>query len=505
MVLGILKERNTSIHPQFMRWIYSLMILCFCMPTFAQPPLTRLKSAIIQLDRDPVMRSANWSMTVMDAQTGKILVDHNGQKSLSTASTMKVVTTITAMDVLGPDFRFATELQYDGTLGEDKVLRGNLYIKGDGDPTLGSNRFGEVYETESLLHLLAEQIKRKGIERVEGAIIGDASIFSTQLTPAKWSWEDMGNYYGAGASGLNINENLYRLDLKPGSRVGALTTVLRTVPHMPDLTFKNEITTESKGSGDNGYIYGAPYTSVRYLRGTIPAGYNSFSIKGSISDPAQFMAYRLREELIACGVSITGSYGSLRDMGQNTSNGKRTTFFTHYSPRLSEIIEKTNMRSINLYAEALAKRVAVKLGKEGSTDQAMRTFKQYWEKKGMNLDGTYMRDGAGLSPNNALSTRMLVQLLKHAKTASYSKSFAASLPVAAQSGSLKGMFKGTVAAGKISAKSGYISGTRGYAGYATTTKGQSLIFAIISNNYACSAGAMRRKMEPLMRMMVEGI
>ncbi|MEL6628001.1 MAG: D-alanyl-D-alanine carboxypeptidase [Bacteroidota bacterium] len=94
-----------------MRWIYSLMILCFCMPTFAQPPLTRLKSAIIQLDRDPVMRSANWSMTVMDAQTGKILVDHNGQKSLSTASTMKVVTTITAMDVLGPDFRFATELQ----------------------------------------------------------------------------------------------------------------------------------------------------------------------------------------------------------------------------------------------------------------------------------------------------------------------------------------------------------------------------------------------------------
>ncbi|MEL6133898.1 MAG: D-alanyl-D-alanine carboxypeptidase/D-alanyl-D-alanine-endopeptidase [Bacteroidota bacterium] len=487
-----------------MRWLYSLLILCFCMPVLAQPPLTRLKSAILKLDQDPVMRSANWSMTVMDARTGKILVNHNGYKSLSTASTMKVVTTITAMDVLGPSFRFATELQYDGTLGSDKVLRGNLYIRGDGDPTLGSSRFGDIYETESLLHLLAEQIKSQGIERIEGAIIGDASIFSTQLTPPKWSWEDMGNYYGAGAAGLNLNENLYRLDLKPGTRVGTPTTVLRTVPHMPDLVFKNEITTGAAGSGDNGYIYGAPYTSIRYLRGTIPAGYNSFSIKGSIPDPASFAAYRLREELIACGITVSGSYGSLRSMGQNKRNGKRTTFFTHYSPTLTEIVEKTNMRSINLYAEALAKRVAVKLGKIGDTQEAMGAFKQYWEKKGMNLKGTYMRDGAGLSPNNALSTQVLVQLLKHARNAPYGKAFTASLPVAGQSGSLKGMFKGTVAVGKISAKSGYISGTRGYAGYATTVKGQPLIFAIISNNYACSAGAMRKKMEPLMRMMVEG-
>lgn len=463
--------------------------------------MNRLSTAIQSLSKDPDLQSANWSVCVRDMNNGSILTEYQSRKSLSTASTMKAFTTATALSVLGSDFRFKTVLEIDGNLTSDGVLQGNLYIRGEGDPTLGSDRFGEKFELVSLMHVWANLIKTAGIKRIDGHVIGDATSFSSQLTPGKWSWEDMGNYYGAGAAGLNIHENYYRLDFQSGPKTGDATKVMRTEPNMTNIVFINEVS--SRGSSDNAYIFGSPYTNIRYLRGTIPPGRSRFSIKGSIPDPALFCAERLTDELSICGVPVSKAPSTMRleDLAGRRHTAQRKVIHTHQSPALRDIAYHTNMKSINLYAEALAIRTAIALKKGNSTAKAVKAMEDYWATKGVSTKGMYLRDGSGLSPNNVLSTSQLTAVLYRMRgnTAFYN-----SLPLAGKSGSLKSMLKGTVAEGRLRAKSGYISGVRSYAGYVETVDGKKLAFAMIANHFSCGAGAMRRKLEKLMVALAAG-
>lgn len=484
-----------------------VLLFVYCvMPVWLFAQLPALQQAVNELDRNPSMRSASWSLCVRDAQTGEVLLDHNGYKSLATASTMKALTTATALAILGEDFRFETQLAYDGSIDDNGVLRGNLYIIGDGDPTLGSSRIRKEDDLPTILHSWSLALQKRGIKQITGQIIADASVYGTQLTPAKWPWEDIGNYYGAGASGLNVHENYYRLVLRPGPSKGSRTEVLRTIPFQENLLFINEITTGSPSSGDQGYIYGAPYSYVRYLRGTVPGGRSSFTIKGSIADPALYCATQFRNELVSCSIQVEGGATSvriLRNQGRRV-NTRRQVLFSHYSAPLVEIVRETNIHSINLYAEALAKRLAVAKGRPGTTEEGMATIEAYWKGLGVDTRGMYLRDGAGLSPNNALSTRQLTAVLYRSYRAAYGTSFRNSLPVSGKSGSLKNMLRGTVAAGRVRAKSGYIGGVRGYAGYATTLSGRELAFTMVANYYEGGAGAMRKRFETLMVKMVQG-
>ena len=162
------------------------------------------------------------------------------------------------------------------------------------------------------------------------------------------------------------------------------------------------------------------------------------------------------------------------------------------------------MRSVNLFAEALAYRLAVKGGEKGSAEDAVEVMEAYWKNQGVNTRGMSIKDGSGLSPNNSLSTYQLAFILRKAALASYSDDFIESLPLAGKSGSLSSMLRGTTAEGRLRAKSGFIAGVRGYAGIVDTVNGKKLAFAMISNNYACSAGQMRRKLETLMVSLADG-
>lgn len=475
-----------------------LFFIIFCLPTlfFAQNSI--IQSAINTLDRDPAMRAAAWSFTVLDLESGRTIASHNPNKCLSTASSLKAITTATALGILGPDYRYETFVEYDGDLSGG-ILSGNIYLRGAGDPSLGSERFGESHAMEKVLNKWALDIKASGIKEVRGQIIGDGQIFSTQITPDEWAWEDIGNYYGAGVSGVNLHENLYYLDLKPGSAVGSSTKVIRTRPAM-NISFKNELRTAGSRTGDNAYIFGAPYTRIRYIRGSIPAGRPVFTIKGSIPDPTQFAAEQLKAALEKCGIVVEGNATSVRfeDLQGRYRPTRRQTILSHKSPRLADIVFHTNMKSVNLFAEALARTVAVEQGKFGGNSEAVKEIMDYWTNKGIDTRGMNMRDGSGLSAGNAVSTYQMASILRHASQQSYATVFEKSLPVAGRSGSLSGMLKGTAAEGRLSAKSGYIAGVRSYTGYVTTRSGQRWAFSMIANNYSCSAGAMRRKLEKLM-------
>lgn len=375
----------------------------------------------------------------VDAESGRVLYDENSQKNMTPASSLKVVTTATALQILGPEFRFKTELEYDGSL-ESGTLKGNLYIHGGGDPCLGVDIAKQIEEWTSA-------IQKLGIHVIEGEVVGDASRWESALAPPGWLWEDLGNYYGAGACALSFHENKYTLFFKPG-RVGEAAQILRLDPFIPGLQLVNEVKTGPEGSGDRACIYGSEYSLLQIVRGTIPAGLKEFAIKGAIPDPAQFCAITLIDALKDKGIAIKR---------QRIPSGKRTAFHTTYSPPLKEIIFSTNHKSHNLYAEHLLKKMGEATYGEGSTQGGIQAVKSFWQAQQIDLEG--LADGSGVSRKNLVTARQMVAILLKMKD---SMLFRNSLPEEKTG---------------IRAKSGSMTGVIAYAGYAGR-----VVFAIIVNH-----------------------
>ncbi len=465
-----------------------------------------LQKAINSLAKDPVLGTGGFSMTVMDVTSGKVIATHQKDQGLIPASSLKVITTSTALAILGDDFRFKTELQYDGAIDANGVLDGNIYIKGYGDPTLGSDHFEKTISMEEVMGKFVEAIKAKGIRQINGKIIGDASFYNTMVDGRTWLWEDMGNYYGAGAWGLNIHENRYFLTFKRSTKQGEQPEIVNVEPYIPNLLHINEVTQGAKNSGDNAYIFGSIYNYTRFIRGTIPVGNSDFAIKGAIPDPPFFAAYYLMKELERQQIFTSKEATSLFELKRNTGimQTNRQVLYTHFSPSLRDIVGITNMKSINLYCEAMLRYLGKEKKGEGSPEAGLDVLYSFLEDNGLKTEGFFIEDGSGLSPFNTVSTFQMASVMKDiARDKKLLASFLPSLPVAAKSGSLSYMFKNTIASGKIKAKSGGMKRVRSYTGFVETNSGKLLSFSIICNHFTCKSAEMRRKMERVMLKMVD--
>jgi len=471
---------------------------------FGQNGISNLASEINKLKNDDALKHASWSVCVRNVKTGAIISENNSVQSLVPASVMKIVSTTPALSILGQNFKFKTKIEYDGFIDSLGILHGNLYITGGGDPTLGSSRWKNT-KINIVFEKWTKVLKDKGIKKITGAIIADASIFDDALIPGTWTWEDMGNYYGAGASGLSIHENYYKLIFKPSTKIGGDAKVLRTEPKMQDIKFINHVKTAKAGTGDNVIIYGSPYSKLRFLEGTVPFGKKEFTVKGSITDPAYTCVYLFNKYLSKNGINSSKHPTSVRGLktAGKYKNQKRKTLLIYKSPSLSTIIKQANLRSINSYAEACVKILAYEKLKKGSTKDGIGIIRNFWSQKGVELEGMLMKDGSGLSRVNRITTDQISKMLcvfTKDKTYQY---FYKSLSIAGSSGSLRNLFKGTYAENNLRAKSGYMKTIRAYAGYVTNKNNEQLAFAIIVNNYNCSAFQMKKKLEKLMILIAE--
>ena len=428
---------------------------------------------------------------VIDAATGDEVYSHNGEIGMATGSTMKVITTATALEALGSDFTFTTQLALRGTLS-GSTLNGDLVIIGGGDPTLGNGHFD--YQLDDWV----KAVKAKGITKITGRVVGDARVYEFPMAPRNWTFEDIGNYYGSGASGLNINGNTYQLYFKPGKQ-GDIAQVLHTEPQVPsDMQFYSQVLTGPRNSGDEAYIFGTPYTKFRYITGSIPGGRSEFMIKGSLPDPGYFAAYSLQQELEKAGISVADDATTyyLTDSAKlNTSMPE--VIHTTASPNLFEVAKETNLESDNLFAESQLKMLGVKLAGEGSTEAATKAVTEYWREKGVDMDGFFMEDGSGLSRFNSVTPKQMASILYQARKLNSGNDFKNTLPVAGKSGTLRSMSRGRPAQGRITAKSGTIKRVRSYCGYARNADGKELVFAIFINNYSGKTKALTKPYEQL--------
>jgi D-alanyl-D-alanine carboxypeptidase/D-alanyl-D-alanine-endopeptidase (penicillin-binding protein 4) len=480
-----------------MKAILFSIVTAFATTSYSQD-LTKLQAEIQNTASDPQLIHGQLGLSLRNP-SGKIVYQYNAEKSLVPASNLKVITTATALGVLGEDFRYQTRLEYDGII-TNGVLTGNIYVTGTGDPSLGSSRFREFPDMAQVLDFFSDKIIQTGIKKINGSIIADETGFDKNATPEHWMWTDIGNYYGAPAYGINFNENLYQLYFMPGIKPGDSTSVLRTDPVIPGIEFINNVKTGSAGSGDNAYIYGAPYSYQRFLSGTIPAGNTEFSIKGSIPVPSYMLIYHLSKKLIAKGVELNMPQLQIK---QIFNGQERKSIYLHNSTTLKEIVKATNGSSINLYAEALLKTVAYKMKKTGNTKAGVKCVREYWGKKGMDTAGFFMNDGSGLSATNAISANTFSQVLHLISRETYATSFYESLPLAGVSGTMKNIGKGTTAEGKIAAKTGTINKTICYSGYITIKNGDRYSFSLMANNFDGNNSGIIRKLTRIMVLMAE--
>ena len=469
------------------------ILLLLCLPLFALGQST-LQTAIDNFVAHSEFENASIGIALVDPAGNRYLAGHDPDRTLIPASTLKTITTATALLVFGPEHRFETQLQYTGEI-VDGTLRGDLILYGMGDPVLGSDQLEDAETTDLMLQHWLEAIRGAGIRRIEGRVIGDDSYFTGSPVCYNWQWYDLGNYFAAGAHGLNFHENLYYLDLQRTTTVGSAVSALRTRPYIP-VQFRSELTTAGPRTGDNAYIYGTPYTYQRTLRGTIPAGTKPFTIKGSIPDPPLFAAQTLHDHLRAQGIEITDSATTTR-FTQLPTEG-RTIVHRHQSPPLRDVVRRANRKSVNYYCEVLLRHIGKALRDEGSRSGGVAAVQQFWADRGVGLEGWFLMDGSGLSPRNGITARQLSLILAKISKESIYADFLESLSLAGEYGTLRRRFVKSPARGKLWGKSGTLSRVRSFAGYVQRPDGSRVAYTVIVNNYNGGGGATRLKIEALL-------
>ncbi|GHV56221.1 peptidase M15 [Bacteroidia bacterium] len=425
------------------------------------------------------LKHASVTFEMMDLSTGRQIAAYNESQSLASASNLKLVTTATALDILGGDFSYSTPLFYDGVI-EKSVLNGNLYISGSGDPTLGSEFTGE--NREQFLKVWLKAIQQAGIQRIAGDIIILDQLFGYAGIAPKWLWEDLGNYYATGIYGISVFDNIYRIYLQSSSP-GTVATVLRTIPEMRELRFTNTITASaSEPAGAS--ISGVPFSNERYLYGSIPANTSTFIVKGDIPDPGLFLARYFTDYLQKNGVLVSGKAATYRLSPTEPQMTQELAVI--HSPDLNSIVRTINVHSNNHYAEHLYKLLTLKNGVD---------IPAYWKQKGLDVSALFQYDGSGLSPANAISADFLIQLLTYMNK--QGNSFYASLPIAGKEGTVASFLKGTALEGKVRVKSGSMTDIQSFAGY-IDKNGKRYAFALIINHFTGSRTDLRKEIEKLL-------
>lgn len=457
-----------------------------------------LNDAINQFVNAKGMEGASLGVYVADAESKQVIGEFQSDKLLAPASTTKLFSTALGLEVLGAEYKPTTKLLYHGDL-TDGVLKGDILIIGGGDVTLGS-RYTNPSSQEAFLNDWCDSLTQKGIQSIEGTIYVSSGLFGNESTPSDWLWGDMGNYYGAFFSGAMIYDNTLFYHFKTG-KMGSTAQLIKTYPAMPELDFKSSIFATQR-SGDNSYIYGAPYSNFREGRGGLPENRAEFVVKGSLPDPESMLASEFSRILNQNNIKHEGATFSTRVKPYSTSI-KWNPLFQYEGLPVSEIIRLTNFESINVYAEGMM-RLAQFLqdGSFSSHDKAAQFMENYWKDK-LNSKHLFLADGSGLARTNAISAKTMSELLIYMNQSKNREVFYASLPVAGVSGTLKNVAKNQAASGRVHAKSGTMRRTKSYAGYVETVSGKRLAFSIIANNYTCTNREIVQLMEQLMNQLAK--
>lgn len=453
----------------------------------AQASSVLLQDKINKLVATDFYKHANLGISVRDIKSNEVICQIEKDKMLVPASSLKLITTLAGREILGPNYRFETKITYDGIIDTHGILKGNIYIEGSGDPTLGSDRIAGNLNADALFNKIISDIKAHGINCIEGDVIADESIFNSFPISPSWQWNDLGNYYAAGAWGLNVHENEYSIYFHRNGPIGGSTRIAYYKPFVPNLQLENEVTIDEADTGDNAYIYGGPYHYGKRVVGTIPQGKNLFVVKGSLPDPPLYFSYRLIKELEKNDMG-GHSHKTRYQKDKNFASRKKIT--SYYSSTLNEIVKLANDRSINIYCESLLKTIGLNIKNGGSGGEGIVAIKEYMLRKKLDIRAMHLEDGSGLSTRNLLSPDFLTSFLSNYVQDKDINEIAALLPRVGLEGTVKSLLVNSPAKGNMWVKSGSMDKILTYSGYCRAASGRYVAFSVFLN-----ASTAKKKIE----------
>jgi D-alanyl-D-alanine carboxypeptidase/D-alanyl-D-alanine-endopeptidase (penicillin-binding protein 4) len=457
--------------------------------------MNHFQSALLNLGNSAALRNADWGVYAVDVHTGEVVADYNAHARLTPASSMKTLTTAAALSMLGEGYTYKTVLEYDGEILADGTLFGNVYLKGSGDPTLGSTTMPYGTGASLLMQRMAEALRSAGITKIQGAVVGDDSSFDN-ARPAGWDPTDYSYNYTATATALNICDNSYWMVVNQSSAIeqARRSSIDYMQPQVVNVGYNMPLNAPPGSTVDEEGNLVMP-KNYRPSPSVAPIASYQFSIQ-AMPEPAFFATYLLKQAIEAKGITVTEpvtTQGSLQLSGRATGKS-RTSVYTHESPALRDIVHLTNEKSKNLYAEALLKTVGHHKYGLGSVQNGIRAVKEFWAEKGLDVNECLMEDGCGLSHYDNVSPFFFANAMKILYAENYFNSFQESLPLAGVTGTLEKWFIGTAAHGRIRAKTGTLRSVLSYTGFAPTYSGRTIAFSIIVNRYGTSASSMRSQL-----------
>jgi D-alanyl-D-alanine carboxypeptidase/D-alanyl-D-alanine-endopeptidase (penicillin-binding protein 4) len=418
-----------------------------------------------------------------DAAPPKSIFRHQSDIPLMPASNLKLLTTSAALDRLGGDFKFRTTL-----LVHDQ----DVYLIGDGDPTLGDYELikNAGWDVTTVFKSWAAELRKRNVTSVRNVIVDD-SVFDEIFVHPSWSTRYASAAYSAGVAGVNLNANCANFYLKVGTKESIVSYLIN--PPTRYLSVKN---TCISGSSDEVALGRVPGKNEIVLSGQ--AAHNSIEpICVTVHDPAMYAATVLSETLASEGISVSG--GVSRDRSVRERAGKDAVGWpvvAELQTPMAPVLARANKDSMNLYAEALCKRLGYAVsGESGSWANGTGAVGEFLKKIGVDESQFHLDDGCGLSRQNNVSAGAIATLLAYDFHSKNKQVFLDSLGVAGQDGTLKGRFKGSDLRERVMAKSGYIDGVSSLSGYLKTKNDRWIAFSILMNDLPVKTNNTAKEMQ----------
>jgi D-alanyl-D-alanine carboxypeptidase/D-alanyl-D-alanine-endopeptidase (penicillin-binding protein 4) len=488
----------------------TLMILAFGVVHAGEAATESTTSALVQrieriIASYPLKGKVTVGVYVVDAASGKVLVNRHGEKALMPASCNKLLTTAAGLTLLGPAFTFRTQLYADKPV-TTPTLRANLYVVGGGDPTISGRFEANKRDVTAPLRRWADALTAMGIKRIEGDILADDSLFDTQYFHPTWYPDERGEWYEAEVSALAFNDNCVDLLWSGENGLPGERAAFTLNPPTNYVRIRNEVRLVAAGRPSGRWYIRKEHSNDILATGTLNVGARKDD-SASVDDGALYFATVFREVLTSAGIEVTGRPLHVRYDGAESRRHRRVLLAERVSPPLSEIVKVINLVSQNFYAECLVKMLGRQFMGEGSFAAGTQVVRDFVRKNGIFHEGHKMVDGSGLSEGNRVSPRQLVETTRFMDQGPHRREWRESFPVGGVRGSLRSRFQQTSAsktlAPNIMGKTGLIDKVRSLSGIVTTVDGHERYYSIIVNGFQGGGEQVIRMIDELALAIVD--
>jgi serine-type D-Ala-D-Ala carboxypeptidase/endopeptidase (penicillin-binding protein 4) len=448
-------------------------------PAWFVGSIAQLDSAIEATLDAPELRDGFQGVVIRSLETGETIHERNAEKLFMPASNLKLFTTSAALLALGPDYRYRTELYASGEL-DGTILRGDLIVKGYGDPTI-SGRFHEG-DIGAIFESWADSLVELGVDEIQGNLVGDDNAFDDRGLGTGWQWDYESLWYAAPSGALSFNDNCVEIFLEP-TEVGA-PPELTLDPDVDYVVVNNRTTTVPRDSTTAVVVNRERGSNLVTVYGSVKESAKRLTTYATVTNPTQYFLVALKSVLERKGIAVTGYAIDADDLDDPIGYVEARLLFIHYSPTVAEIVKVVNKSSQNFYAEQLLKTLGFEFAGEGAAKAGVETATARLRKNGVPLENAIIVDGSGLSRLNFVSPEQIVAVLVRMYSSNVFQEFYNSLPVAGVDGTMASRLKRSRAADNARAKTGYVLAARALSGYVHTGDGEPVAFALVANNYS---------------------